>query len=289
LDPNHLLTVGSESFFGPSSPLYLYANPGPWAQLEGVDFVRNHAVPGIDFATMHVYVDQWLCVERGATKTGRDEFFVDWLTSHQQAAEEELMMPVVLEEFGGKLEERYDLFKLAFDSFYESALRGGGGGGVMFWILYHRAYEPLDKFGGGYGVYPASDDDDENDEKVKNSRAVTSLIKSHAMRLRELNAKSANGVARTASDACYWSPPAPLGVGCKARPPHAGPRTTAFAGRAPILKKDFISRPFSPPRVPRFHSRRTASPFNSSASDAPLDSTPTSLRMDNYPRTSPRS
>ena len=286
LDPNHLLTVGSESFFGPSSPLYLYANPGPWAQLEGVDFVRNHAVPGIDFATMHVYVDQWLCVERGATKTGRDEFFVDWLTSHQQAAEEELMMPVVLEEFGGKLEERYDLFKLAFDSFYESALRGGGGGGVMFWILYHRAYEPLDKFGGGYGVYPASDDDDENDDKVKNSRAVTSLIKSHAMRLRELNAKSANGIARTASDACYWSPPAPLGVGCKARlflalvpirPRWRGERRSLIRTLSPGAS-------FSPPRVPRSHSRHAASPFNSSASDAPLDSTPTSLRMDNFPQ-----
>jgi mannan endo-1,4-beta-mannosidase len=37
----------------------LYANPGPWAQLEGVDFVRNHRAPGIDFATVHVYVDQW--------------------------------------------------------------------------------------------------------------------------------------------------------------------------------------------------------------------------------------
>jgi mannan endo-1,4-beta-mannosidase len=34
VDPVHLLTVGEEGFFGPSTPLYLYANPGPWAQLE---------------------------------------------------------------------------------------------------------------------------------------------------------------------------------------------------------------------------------------------------------------
>lgn len=27
LDPVHLLTTGSEGFFGPSSPLYQYANP----------------------------------------------------------------------------------------------------------------------------------------------------------------------------------------------------------------------------------------------------------------------
>ena len=31
----------------------------------------------------------------------------DWLDAHQQAAEEDLMMPVVLEEFGSKLDARY--------------------------------------------------------------------------------------------------------------------------------------------------------------------------------------
>lgn len=120
IDPVHLLTVGSEGFFGPSSPLYLYGNPGPWgalvsrlrrayrsrsrmacapaAALEGNDFVRNHKAPGIDFASTHVYVDQWLCTERGATQPGQLGFFTDWVTAHMQAAEEELAMPIVLEE-----------------------------------------------------------------------------------------------------------------------------------------------------------------------------------------------
>ncbi len=31
LDPNHMITVGSEGFFGPSTPLLLQYNPGPWA------------------------------------------------------------------------------------------------------------------------------------------------------------------------------------------------------------------------------------------------------------------
>lgn len=35
--------IGSEGFFGASTPLYLYSNPGPWAALEGVDFVRRQA------------------------------------------------------------------------------------------------------------------------------------------------------------------------------------------------------------------------------------------------------
>jgi hypothetical protein len=47
---------------------------------------------------------------------------------------------------------------------------------------------------------------------------------------------------------------------------HTGPHTAALAWWTPILK-DF-SRRISPPRVPRFQSRHTSTPFNSSASDA---------------------
>ena len=131
IDPVHLLTVGQEGFFGPSSPLFLYANPGPWASLEGNDFVRNHKVPGIDFAATHVYVDQWLCTERGATRDGQLSFFRDWVDAHMQAAEEELQMPLLLEEFGAKIDKRVDMYAAAFDAFAASARRGGGGGGVM--------------------------------------------------------------------------------------------------------------------------------------------------------------
>jgi hypothetical protein len=48
-------------------------------------------------------------------------------------------------------------------------------------------------------------------------------------------------------------------------PSRAGPRTTASARRASILK-DFLSRRVSP-RTPRFQSRRASTPFNS-ATDA---------------------
>lgn len=138
LDPVHLLTVGQEGFFGPSSPLYLYANPGPWAALLGNDFVRQHRIPSIDFAAAHVYVDQWLCTERGSTLDGQLGFFKDWLTAHLQAAEEELRMPFVLEEFGAKLEKREAVYRAAFDIFEASARRGGGNG-LIFWDLVHPA------------------------------------------------------------------------------------------------------------------------------------------------------
>jgi hypothetical protein len=196
----HLLTVGQEGFFGPSSPLYLYANPGPWASLEGNDFVRNHKVKGIDFAATHVYVDQWLCTERGATPAGQLGFFREWVDAHMQAAEEELQMPLVLEEFGAKIEKRADMYAAAFDAFAASARRGGGGGGVMFWDLYHSAYAPLDEYGGAYGnfVPPSSTE----------AASVQKLIQAHAATLASLNAASAG------ADTCVWVPPRPAGDGC---------------------------------------------------------------------------
>lgn len=67
-------SAGQEGFAGNSTPLYMYSNPGAWASLLGVDFVRNNKAKGIDYATMHVYVDQWLCVQEGSTTAGQLDF-----------------------------------------------------------------------------------------------------------------------------------------------------------------------------------------------------------------------
>ena len=84
----------------------MYSNPGAWASLMGVDYVRNNKAKGIDYSTMHVYTDQWLCVAEGSTTQGQLEFMKQWIEARIQAAEEELEMPVVLEEFGSKLDKR---------------------------------------------------------------------------------------------------------------------------------------------------------------------------------------
>ena len=70
----YCIAAGQEGFAGNSTPLYMYSNPGAWASLLGVDFVRNNRAKGIDYATMHVYVDQWLCVEEGSTRQGQLNF-----------------------------------------------------------------------------------------------------------------------------------------------------------------------------------------------------------------------
>lgn len=68
------IVTGQEGFASNSTPLYMYSNPGAWASLLGVDFVRNNKAKGIDYATMHVYVDQWLCVAEGSTTEGQLDF-----------------------------------------------------------------------------------------------------------------------------------------------------------------------------------------------------------------------
>lgn len=60
IDKKHLLTVGLEGFYGPTSPPEkLSVNPGEWYNTIGSDFIRNSKISAIDFASVHIYPDQW--------------------------------------------------------------------------------------------------------------------------------------------------------------------------------------------------------------------------------------
>jgi mannan endo-1,4-beta-mannosidase len=56
IDRNHLLEAGLEGFYGPSTPQRNSLNLGLKI---GTDFIANNRIPGIDFATVHAYPDQW--------------------------------------------------------------------------------------------------------------------------------------------------------------------------------------------------------------------------------------
>lgn len=56
IDKNHLLTTGIEGFWGESVPDRKQFNPGYEV---GTDFITNHQVKDVDFATIHLYPDQW--------------------------------------------------------------------------------------------------------------------------------------------------------------------------------------------------------------------------------------
>lgn len=59
IDSKHLLEIGLEGFYGPSTPDRTQFNPNTYAAQVGTDFVRNHKVPGVDFASVHIYADSW--------------------------------------------------------------------------------------------------------------------------------------------------------------------------------------------------------------------------------------
>jgi endo-1,4-beta-mannosidase len=59
LDSKHLVTVGTEGFYGPGRTERLDVNPGDWAASLCSDFIQNSAVKHIDFASVHAYPDIW--------------------------------------------------------------------------------------------------------------------------------------------------------------------------------------------------------------------------------------
>lgn len=59
VDPKHLVEIGLEGFYGPSTPNKVQLNPNTYAQKVGTDFIRNHQVLGVDFASVHIYADSW--------------------------------------------------------------------------------------------------------------------------------------------------------------------------------------------------------------------------------------
>lgn len=56
IDRNHLLEAGLEGFYGQSTAQKMRLNPNLNI---GTDFIANNQIPGIDFATVHSYPDQW--------------------------------------------------------------------------------------------------------------------------------------------------------------------------------------------------------------------------------------
>jgi len=85
LDTNHLVTTGIEGFYDdPSGPWYLNG----W---EGVDYIRDHEVATIDFATAHSWPDNW---GLGFAP------IMDFLSRQIADAAGTIGKPFILEEFG---------------------------------------------------------------------------------------------------------------------------------------------------------------------------------------------
>lgn len=150
IDRNHLLEAGLEGFYGQSTPQRKRVNPN----LDiGTDFVANNLIPGIDFATVHSYPDQWL-----SSSNDRDQlsFLNNWLDTHIQDAQHILRKPILLAEFGKSRKDpgystyqRDVMFNTVYYKIYSSAKRGGAAAGGLFWQL---LTEGMDAFRDGYEI-----------------------------------------------------------------------------------------------------------------------------------------
>jgi len=151
-DPNHLVGIGYEGFYGPDSGRTA-DNPGlggsDWASREGQDFVANNQIPCVDYVGIHVWPDDWNFV-------GTD-FQKKFIKAHIDDARKDIPgKPFVLEEFGKIVEdkekhvERNKYFRAAYQ-IAEAAAEAGDLQGTLFWHWYDRGVGP-----GRYGVH--SDD-----------------------------------------------------------------------------------------------------------------------------------
>jgi mannan endo-1,4-beta-mannosidase len=133
MDKNHLVTTGSEG-----------ETPSP--ENSGLDFLRNHRSLGIDYATMHIWAQNWSWYDPADKEKGYDAALQKmraYFEKHESMAEK-LGKPLVLEEFGlsrdsgsyepsssTEIKNRY--YAAVFEEVYQSAKSSGAVAGVNFW------------------------------------------------------------------------------------------------------------------------------------------------------------
>lgn len=91
---------------------------------QGCDFLRNHQSPSVDFATIHLWPDSWLT---NVDDERRVQFARRWINCHVDVCTQLLQKPLVLAEFGWKLDGRaayYDkVCQLAFSHGFQLTAR----------------------------------------------------------------------------------------------------------------------------------------------------------------------
>ena len=160
LDPNHLVTTGSEG-----TP--------PW---EGQSFRETHNGPDIDYATIHIWPQNWGWYDPSnpssypAAEAGARDYFRDHVAEAAM-----LGKPLVLEEFGlardwEPLHDIYDpgspttyrdrFYVAMFEEVYASASSGGSAAGDNLWVWAGQARpgddwvgDPPHETPGWYSVY----------------------------------------------------------------------------------------------------------------------------------------
>ncbi|XP_044948855.1 mannan endo-1,4-beta-mannosidase 8-like [Hordeum vulgare subsp. vulgare] len=153
IDTVHLVEIGIEGYYGPSTPELLLVNPDDYSGHVGTDFIRNHQTLGIDLASVHIYSDTWL---PDSTEERHVQFVNTWMQQHIDDAANLLAMPIVIGEFGlslkdGKFENEFreTFMQTVYNNFLGSWESGMIGGGCLLWQLFPEGAEHMDD---GYAV-----------------------------------------------------------------------------------------------------------------------------------------
>lgn len=153
IDPKHLVEIGLEGFYGPSTLDRVQFNPNTYAQQVGTDFIRNHQALGVDFASVHIYADSWISP---SISDSHIPFIKSWMQVHIEDAEKHLGMPVVFTEFGVSRKDpgfnssyRDAVISTVYETVLESTKKGGSAGGSFLWQLFPDGTDYMDD---GYAV-----------------------------------------------------------------------------------------------------------------------------------------
>ncbi|WJX58523.1 mannan endo-1,4-beta-mannosidase [Trifolium repens] len=169
IDSNHLLEIGLEGFYGETTPQKQF---NPNSTQVGTDFISNNQIPEIDFATIHIYPDQWL---QGSNETTQDAFVDKWIEVHIKDSNTVIGKPIIVAEFakssrshGYSIDKRDNYFKKIYDAISTSATSGGSCAGGIFWQLMPQG---LDRYGDGYEVI------------IENSPSTVEVIKQQSTKM----------------------------------------------------------------------------------------------------------
>ena len=105
--PRQLIGTGTEGFYRPVDGVLSEdeadaLNPTDWYQHEGVDFIRGHSSPALDFASYHLHWSDWMVNSSGVSRErpgGQPAFVREFMERHAAHAAEVLRRPLLLTEF----------------------------------------------------------------------------------------------------------------------------------------------------------------------------------------------